>query len=138
MKTHKKLEFRTLPTDYPGLVNMLPPRPIHDRVDYHNVMEVVLAMAGHRLTRDQEDYCELLSDMILKYDQEHGEQLPEGTPLERLRALVETADMSGSDLGRLLGNRGLGSSLLKGTRALSKAHILKLCGHFHLSADYFL
>ena len=138
MKTHGKLEFRTFPTDYPGLVNRLPPRPIHDRVDYDNVMEVVLAMAGHRMTKDQEDYFELLSEMILKYDQEHGEQLPGGTPRERLRALVEMADMIASDLGRLLGNRGLGSSLLKGTRALSKTHIRKLCEHFHLSADYFL
>lgn len=138
MKTHRKLEFRALPTDYTGLVSMLPPRPIHDRMDYDNVMELVLAMAGHRMTADQEDYFELLSDMILKYDQEHGEQIPDGTPIERLLALVEMADMSASDLGRLLGNRGLGSSLMKGTRALSKTHIRKLSEHFHLSEDYFL
>ncbi|NNM86455.1 MAG: transcriptional regulator [Phycisphaerales bacterium] len=138
MKTRAKLKFQNFPTDYPALVNMLPPRPIHDRVDYDNVMEVVLAMAGHRMTTDQEDYFELLSELIIKYDQEHGEKLPDGTPRERLRTLMKTAEMSASDLGRLLGNRGLGSSLLNGAREMSKTHIRKLCQHFHLSADYFL
>jgi len=43
--------------------------------------------------------------------------------VERLRYLVEQSDMSASDLGRLLGNRGLGSVLLAAKRELSKTHI---------------
>jgi antitoxin component HigA of HigAB toxin-antitoxin module len=55
-----------------------------------------------------------------------------------LRYVVETAGMSASDLGRLLGNRGLGSTLLSGKRELSKNHICILADHFHLDAAYFL
>jgi antitoxin component HigA of HigAB toxin-antitoxin module len=48
------------------------------------------------------------------------------------------AGPSASDLGRLLGNRGLGSLLLTGKRGLSKTHIRKLSEHFKVPANYFL
>jgi len=40
-------------------------------------------------------------------------------------------------LGRLLGNRSLGSLILNGRRQLSKAHIEKLSEHFGLSPAVF-
>ncbi len=43
-----------------------------------------------------------------------------------------------SDLGRLLGNRSLGSLLLTGRRELSKAHVRLLAEHFKVDAGYFL
>ena len=46
-KTHHKIAFAEIPRDYPALVAMHPPRPIHDSVDYANTMEIVMAMAGH-------------------------------------------------------------------------------------------
>jgi hypothetical protein len=61
-----------------------------------------------------------------------------GTPLQRLQYLAEQAGLSASDLGRLLGNRGMGSLLLTGKRGLSKTHIRTLAQHFKVRADYFL
>ena len=46
--------------------------------------------------------------------------------------------MSVSDLGRLLGQRELGSKLLREERQLSKTIIVKLADHFHVSPAYFL
>ena len=46
--------------------------------------------------------------------------------------------MTASDLGRMLGDRSLGSRVLNGRRRLSKEHIKILCGRFKVSADLFL
>jgi len=137
-KTHHKMVFAEFPLGYGALVAMFPPRPIHDSVDYANTMEVVMAMAGHSLTQDQEDYLTILSEMILHYDREHDQPRKRGLPHRRLQYLVKEAGMSASDLGRLLGNRGMGSVYLTGKRGLSKANIRKLAEHFKVRADYFL
>ena len=50
-----------------------------------------------------------------------------------LRYLLADRDMSASDLGRLLGDRSLGTKILNGERALSKSHIKILAAHFHVS-----
>ena len=137
-KTSNKATFADIPLDYPALVRMFPPRPIHDAADYDNTLEIVLAMAGHTLTADQDDYLAILSEMILQYDRENERPHKRGTPHQRLKYLVKEAGLSASDLGRLLGNRGMGSVLLTGKRGLSKAHIRKLADHFKVRADYFL
>ena len=136
--TSRSMDFRRLPRHYAGLVRMFPPRPIHDKVDLANATEIVDALAGHDLTRDQEDYLDVLSDLLQKYEDEHSPmRRAASTPLERLRFLVEQAEMSASDLGRLLGNRGLGSLVLRGQRQLSKTHIHILAEHFRLDPGYF-
>ena len=133
------LSIGALPQDYAGLIGVFPLRPLHDEIDLANATEIIDAMAGHDLTRDQEDYLDVLSDMVRRYEDEHHPLPPDrSTPLTRLKYLLEQAGMSASDLGRLLGNRGLGSVLLSGRRQLSKRHILALARHFKISADYFL
>jgi HTH-type transcriptional regulator/antitoxin HigA len=138
LKAGHKITFPDIPLDYAALAAMFPPRPIHDSLDYANTMEVVMAMAGHQLSRDQDDYLTILSEMILHYDREHDQPPRRGTPHQRLQYLVKEAGMSASDLGRLLGNRGMGSVYLTGKRGLSKANIRKLAEHFKVRADYFL
>jgi HTH-type transcriptional regulator/antitoxin HigA len=133
-----KIAFAEMPLDYPALVAMFPPRPIHDAVDYANTLEIVMAMAGHDLTPDQDDYLTILSEMVLQYDREHDEPRKRGTPHQRLQYLVNEASMTASDLGRLLGNRGMGSLYLSGKRGLSKANIRKFADHFKVRADYFI
>ena len=107
-------------------------------MDLANATEVIDAMAGYDLTPDQEDYLEVLSDLVGKYEDQHFPiALPKTTPLQRLRYVMEEAGMTGSDLGRLLGNRGLGSLILRGRRQLSKNHIRTLAEHFRLDPGYF-
>ncbi|MFB3890576.1 MAG: type II toxin-antitoxin system HigA family antitoxin [Phycisphaerae bacterium] len=133
------ISIGSLPRDYTGLIGVFPLRPLHDEIDLANATVIVDAMAGHDLTRDQEDYLDVLSDLVRRYEDEHHPLPPDrSTPLARLRYLMEQAGMTASDLGRLLGNRGLGSVLLAGRRQLSKRHIVKLARHFKISTDYFL
>jgi HTH-type transcriptional regulator/antitoxin HigA len=139
MKTAtRSMDFRRMPKDYAGLVRLLPPRPIHDKVDLANATEMIDALAGHDLTPDQEDYLDVLSDLAAKYEDDRSPlRRTRSTPLERLRFVVQEAGMTASDLGRLLGNRGLGSLILRGRRQLSKTHIRVLAEHFRLDPGYF-
>ncbi len=134
-----KKEFRQFPKTYRALVAMLPPRPIRDDVDLANASEVIDGMAGFALNADQEDYLEAISTFVEAYD---ATRFPiddsRVTPLDALKALLAEHGMSASDLGRLLGNRTLGTPILSGRRALSKAHIKKLAEHFKVEAGLFL
>ena len=139
MPTAKSEPVR-LPKDYAGLCRMLAPRPIHDRVDFDNVSEITDAMAGHKLTPDQEDYFDLLCRLIEDYEKEHAHlDTPKVTALEALQHLLDAHDMSAADLARLLGvHRTLGGMILRGERQLTLAHVRTLAKRFCVSADLFL
>ena len=137
--TCKKPVFADLPEDYAGLVAFYPLRPLHDKVDFNNAYEVAMAMAGHSLTVDQEDYLAVLTTLINQYDEERNTQpLPDTDALGMLKFLMEQHGMNASDLGRLLGQRELGSKIFREDRELSKAHIRKLAEHFHVSPAMFM
>jgi HTH-type transcriptional regulator / antitoxin HigA len=141
MKTaHAKIELARLPKNYAGLCRVLTPRPIHDPVDFANVMEITDTMAGHKLTRDQEDYFHLLCRLIEDYEKEHAQlDMPQVTALESLQHLLDAHDMSAADLARLLEvHRTLGAMILRGERRLTLAHVRTLAKHFSVSADLFL
>jgi antitoxin component HigA of HigAB toxin-antitoxin module len=138
--TPAKIEFARLPKDYAGLCRLLTPRPLHDKVDYENVAEITDAMAGHKLTRDQEDYFDLLCRLIEDYEKEHAQlDTSKVTALEALQHLLDAHDMSAADLARLLDvHRTLGAMILRGERQLTLAHVRTLAKHFSVSADLFL
>jgi len=137
--TREKIEFAGMPKDYAGLCRMLTPRPIHDKAEFENVVEITDAMAGHKLTPDQDDYFDLLCRLIEDYEKEQGVPAPKVSGLEALRHLLEANDMSAADLARLLGtHRTLGAMILRGERQLTLAHVRTLAKHFSVSADLFL
>ena len=138
--THGQIEFPKLPKDYAGLCRMLMPRPIHDKVDFENVAEITDAMAGHKLTPDQEDYFDLLCHLIEDYEKEHAQlDIPNVTALDALQHLLDAHDMSAADLARLLDvHRTLGAMILRGERQLTLAHVRTLAKRFRVSADLFL
>ena len=139
MKT-TKIEFARLPKDYAGLCRLLTPRTIHDKVDFANVTEITDALAGHKLSADQDDYFDLLCRLIEAYEQEHaGLAAPKATALEALQHLLDAHDMSAADLARLLDvHRTLGGMILRGERQLTLGHVRTLAKHFSVSADLFL
>ena len=134
----KQIRFERLPTDYSALCRVFLPRPIRDRVDFENVAEIADAMAGHKLSKDQSDYFEMLCQLIENYDAEHAPK-PKLTATEALRHLLEEHGMSGADLSRLLGaHRTLGPMILRGERKLTLDHVRTLSEHFKVSAELFL
>jgi antitoxin component HigA of HigAB toxin-antitoxin module len=100
MKIHQAVEFRKLPKTFDGLCRLFPLRPVHDEVDLENATEMVDALAGHRLTKDQGDYLEALSNLVGAYEDAHYRvDLSHVTPLAALRYLVEQNGMTASSLG---------------------------------------
>lgn len=123
------------------LVRQWPPRPIRTKRDFEAASKIVekLAIRGEDdLNADELDYLDLLTDLLEAYDNEHCPEPDPGTPLERLKFLLEESGTSTADLGRLLGSSGLASDIVNGKRQLSKTHIRILSKHFHLDAGYFL
>jgi HTH-type transcriptional regulator/antitoxin HigA len=140
MKTKlKSISFKMMPSNYRDLVLMHPPRPLHDTIDHDNALAIVMEMAGHELTPDQEDYLEILSELIEIYEGRTDPlRIPRANPLDTIRDLLAAHDLSASDLGRLLGNRALGSKILRGDRKLTVNHIKKLARHFRLDPSIFI
>lgn len=60
------------------------------------------------------------------------------TPVEILKTLMADRGLNASDLGRILGNRALGSLILNGKRELSKSHIKKLAEYFNVTPALFI
>ncbi|MEI7766900.1 MAG: hypothetical protein WCJ97_05630 [Phycisphaerae bacterium] len=138
-QTMTPMAYTQLPKDYAGLVRMYPLRPLHDQVDADNATEFTDAMAGHELTPDQADYFAVLTTLLNEYERTRSPQpRRRHDPVGNLVFLMEQHQMNASDLGRLLGQRELGSKLLRRQRQLSKAIITKLAEHFHVSPACFL
>ena len=126
---------------YLELVHQFPLRPIRTKREYAaaaKVMEKLAVRGEDDLNKDELDYLDVLTDLVEAYDDTHYPEPDEGTPIDRLKALMQESGTSTADLGRLLGNSGLASQILLGRRQLSKAHIRILSRHFKLDADYFL
>jgi antitoxin component HigA of HigAB toxin-antitoxin module len=131
-----------MPIEYAGLVAMHPPRPLRDAVDARNVEEIVMEMAGHALSSDQDDYHDLLSDLLIKWQEENEPPRKRSRPISahaRLKYLINQSGTTPSQLAKLLGcSQPLVSLLLGGKRELSKANVKKLATHFKVEAGYFL
>jgi HTH-type transcriptional regulator/antitoxin HigA len=123
-----------------------PPRPIRSQREHRAAMDESMRLArlidARKATRAQTDAADVLRLLVTDYENRRFGEILErnagGTPIDRLRYLMEEHKMGVVELGRLLGDRGLGTRVLSGERALSKAHIRKLAAHFHVNPGYFL
>ncbi len=131
--------FSRMPKTFAGLCRLLSLRPIHDETDYDNAIEVLNALVGFELNEDQADYVEVLTTLVGAYeDVHHAIDTSDISGLDSLKYLLEQNHMTASDLGVLLGNRSLGSKILRGERELSKAHLRILADRFKVDAGLFL
>ena len=75
MKTARKSRprFADLPRDYAALCRIHLPRPLRDKADYENTLEIAEAFAGFdsKMTRDQDDYFGLLCTLIETWEVAH-------------------------------------------------------------------
>jgi HTH-type transcriptional regulator/antitoxin HigA len=138
MKT-ATLNFARLPKTYSGLVALHMPRPIHDKVAYDNAVEMVHALAGHKLNHDQDDYLAIMAKLVEDYE---SGNVPEPKPvkgIEALKFLLEENSLTADDLSEIIGvDRSIAYRILKGVRNLTADHIKTLAARFAVSADLFL
>jgi len=139
MKTVKSTSLALpakLPTRYADLVALHMPRPIHDRVAYDNTVEVIDALAGRKLNADQEDYLELLSQLVETYEAAYLTPFPKVKGMDALKFLLSENQLTGDDLAKLLSvDRSTAYKILKGTRNLTTEHIRCLCERFNVGPE---
>lgn len=129
-----------MPKDYAALCGIFLPRPIRDKVAYDNTVEIADMFAGFedRMTSDQNDYFDLLCDLIEKREKETV-RTPKVRALSLLKHLMEEHHLSGADLSRILGKSlSLGPMILRGERKITADHAIRLGEHFGVRADAFL
>ncbi|MGA2230520.1 MAG: hypothetical protein ABSH22_06440 [Tepidisphaeraceae bacterium] len=124
------------------LVKRFPLVPIRSdrqlRVAYR-IIDELSVIDEDKLTPGQGDYLDVLADLTVKYEEKHQAiDLSHLDAVDTLNHLMEQRGMTASDLGRLLGNREVGSKIIRRQRELSKAMIRKLADHFAVSAALFL
>lgn len=132
---------KPLPASYVALCREWPLRPIRNLADYEaaaRMLDRLVVRPEDELDAGERDYLEMLELAIERYDDEHCKIKETGTPLEHLKAMMKEAGMKTTDLGKLLGNRGLASLILNGKRQLSKTHIRILADRFKVSPALFL
>ena len=139
-KGKTKLRFADLPRGYEALCRIHLPRPIHDRAEYENTLEIAGVFAGFetKMSPEQTDYFDLLATLLEAWEEANG-QWHDVTPLELLRHLLAENDMGGADLSRILGcSRQLGPMILRGERSITADHARKLGTRFALDPGAFI
>ena len=117
-------------------------RPVRNDADLEAATARAMAISekgeSTPLSESEQDELEILLALIENYEDRHRHRLEDKrTPLERLEGLMSEEAMNANDLGRLLGQRQLGSAILLGRRELNKRHIAVLAEHFHVSPALF-
>src|ERR1700677_738375 len=122
------------PRSYLDLVRQFPLRPLRSKIDYDRAAEILDQLAVRDdadLDEGESDYLETLSLLIEAYDRDHH-PMPtrKRSPVELLKFLLKQNQMNTTDLGELLGSKGVASEILHAKRELSKTHIRKLSKRF--------
>ncbi len=140
MKTKSKFRFADLPLDYAALCRLHLPRPIRDKIEYKNILEIAEAFAGYEdaMSADQNDYFDLICSLIETWEKATV-KWPKRSGLDALKFMLEEHGMSAADLSRLLGaSRQLGPMILRGERSITVEHARALGTHFALPTGLFI
>ena len=113
------------------------PAPIasdRQHVEYLSVLDKLASK--ERPTIEEEKYAAVLITLIEAYEQEHH-SIPDASPLEVLRALMEANNLRQKDLVPIFGSESIVSEVLRKKRALNKTHIERLSKRFRVSPALF-
>ena len=113
------------------------PHVIHSDKELAKYTEMLFNLtAKSRHNRSEEDQIELLTLLIEKYE-EVRYPIPDASPADVLRFLIEQNGLTQRDLVPELGNETTVSLVLSGKREFTKDHIQKLSQRFNVSPAVF-
>jgi HTH-type transcriptional regulator/antitoxin HigA len=121
------------------LVRLVPLRPIRSEAELDRAIAMIDALLDQAERNvDEEDYLDVLSDLVERYEDEH-DPMPPASGSEMLRFLIES---KGTTQARVAAETRIAEStiseVLAGKRALNRKHIEALARHFHVSPAVFL
>ena len=113
------------------------PHVIHSDNELAEYTEHLLDLtAKARPTRAEANDIELLTVLIENYENAHY-PIPDASPVDVLRFLIEQNGLTQRDLIPEMGNAATVSLVLSGKRPLTREHIEKLSARFHVSPAVF-
>ncbi len=123
---------------YLELIARFPLRPIERDGELDKAIAVVDSLlAKPRLSKDEDDYLDVLGDLIRKYEKS-AHPIEPASDAEMHKHLMESRDLSQTGLHKATGIAiSTISAILSGKRRLSRQHIAAISAFFHVSADAF-
>ncbi|HZZ76927.1 MAG TPA: helix-turn-helix domain-containing protein [Gemmataceae bacterium] len=123
---------------YLELVQCVPLRPIRDDDELDEAINMVNYLIDReRLTVDEQDYLDVLSDLIEKYESEHVvfERVCES---DMLRFLIEAKGVTQAKVAKdcRIAESTI-SEILAGERKMNRNHIAKLAAYFNVGPGVF-
>jgi HTH-type transcriptional regulator/antitoxin HigA len=113
------------------------PAPITSERQHEEYLSVLDRLAGkENPTSEEEKYAKVLMTLIEAYEEEHH-SIPDASPVEVLRALMDANDLRQKDLAPIFGAESIVSEVLHKKRGLNKTHIERLSKRFHVSPAVF-
>jgi HTH-type transcriptional regulator/antitoxin HigA len=113
------------------------PTPITSERQHEEYLLVLDKLANkERPTAEEEKYAQVLMTLIEAYEEEH-DSVPDASPLEVLRALMDANNLRQKDLAPIFGSESIVSEVLHGKRELNRTHIEKLSKRFGVSPAVF-
>jgi len=124
-------------TDPVAMIQKGAPHLIHSEEQLEYYTDALFELtAKRRRTRVEDEAVALLTLLIERYESERY-PLPDASPADVLRFLMEQNQLTQRDLAAELGSEATVSLVLSGKRALTRGHIEKLSRRFHVSPAVF-
>ncbi|CAN5235891.1 transcriptional regulator [soil metagenome] len=127
------------PEKYGALLMTTLPQVIENDAELERAEEIItkLLKKGENLSPEEEKLLDLVSDLVEKYEDEHY-PIPEASPNEVLKFLMEDRELKQKDLLHIFGSTGITSEVVNGKRSISKAQAKKLAEYFKVSVELFI
>ena len=123
---------------YQRLIDELPLVPIRSKTQLKSAQRMIDALLARRLDRGEEDYFEVLTQLVEDYETKH-EKIAPATLGDLLNLLMEEHAVSAIEVARSTGiAESTISQMRAGKRACSKANCGRLATFFHVSPLTFL
>lgn len=125
---------------YARLVAKAAPRLITTEEENERILAIIeplMAKGEDRLSPEEDALLGLLADLVHDFE-EKVYPIPDATPAELVRYLIEQNGLKQKDLAPILGAPSRVSEILSGKRSISKEQAKRLAERFKMSADAFL
>jgi HTH-type transcriptional regulator/antitoxin HigA len=127
-----------LSRQYLSLVRRFALRPLRRSDEVQEAVAVLSKLAKRgRLSRDEEDYYDVLATLVRQYEQAHLPQRKISPPNELLEFLMDQHKITISELAKVTGQRSHLSEFLNGKRKCSASLAIKLGKHFNVDPNLF-
>ncbi len=124
---------------YGALLMTTLPRVIENEKELLAMEDVItqLLSKGEKISPEEEKLLVLVSNLVENYEDENY-PIPDVSPNEVLKHLIEENNLKQKDLLKIFGSSGIASEVVNGKREISKTQAKKLAEFFNVSVELFI